>query len=81
MFRDSYDLIWKDLTQAEKDLIKCIYESKTGKTEDIKALMKNPGTYPVYRNRLINKHIVNGDERGYLKIQLPRFDRFIEIWG
>ncbi len=81
MFRDSYDLIWKDLTQAEKDLIKCIYRSKTGKTEDIKALMKKPGTYSVYRDRLINKHIVDGDVRGYLKIQLPRFDKFIEIWG
>lgn len=50
-------------------------------TEDIKALMKKPGTYSVYRDRLINKHIVDGDVRGYLKIQLPRFDKFIEIWG
>ena len=81
LFRDSYDLIWRDLTPAEKNLVKCIYESKTGKTEDIKALMKNPGTYSVYRDRLINKHIVDGDDRGYLKIQLPRFDKFIEIWG
>jgi hypothetical protein len=43
--------------------------------------MKNKSTYPVYRSRLLNKHIVDDEERGYLKIRLPRFERFVEIWG
>ena len=81
IFRDSYELIWKSLTIAEKEVVKCIYKTKDGKAEDIKALMKKPVNYPVYRNRLINKHIVDGDVRGYLSIRLPRFDKFIEIWG
>ena len=81
MFRDSYELIWQSLTNAEKEIVRCIYKTKDGKAEDIKALMENPANYPVYRNRLINKHIVDGDERGYLKIHLPRFDKFIELWG
>ncbi len=81
LFRDSYDLIWKNLTANEKEIVKCIFETKTGKAEDIKKLMKNPDSYSVYRNRLINKHVVDGDSRGYLKIRLPRFEKFIEIWG
>ena len=81
LFRDSYDLIWKTLTKSEKDLVRCIYKSKDGNTAKIKELMKNPSSYPVYRERLINKHLVNGDNRGYLRIDLPRFDKFIELWG
>ena len=81
LFRDSYDLIWRSLSPGEKELVHCIYRSATGKTEDIKALMKNPSTYPVYRSRLINKHLAEGDARGYLRIRLPRFDKFTEIWG
>ena len=81
MFRDSYELIWKTLTNGEREVIRCIYKTRDGKAEDIKALMNNPSGYPVYRDRLINKHIVDASTRGYLKIRLPRFDKYIEIWG
>lgn len=81
LFRDSYDLIWKSLTAGEKDVVRCIYKTTDGKAEAIKSLMSNPSTYSVYRDRLIRKHLVDGDTRGYLKIKLPRFDRFIELWG
>jgi len=43
--------------------------------------MKNPASYNVFRNNLINKHLVDGSKRGYLKINLPRFDSFVELWG
>lgn len=81
LFKDSYELIWKTLTKGEKELVRCIYCSKDGRADSIKALMSNPSSYPVYRGRLINKHIVEGDTRGYLKIRLPRFKKYIEIWG
>lgn len=81
MFKDSYDLIWNSLTKGEQEVVRCIYKTKDGKAEDIKKLMNNPNSYPTYRERLINKHLVDGDTRGYLKIHLPRFEKFIEIWG
>lgn len=81
LFRDSYELIWQSLTNAEKELVRCIYKTADGKAENIKAFMKKPSNYSVYRDRLINKHLVNADIRGYLKINLPRFDKYIEIWG
>lgn len=81
LFKDSYELIWNSLTTGEKDVVRCIYKTKNGKAEEIKKLMDHPPSYPVYRERLINKHLVNGDTRGYLKIDLPGFDKFIELWG
>ncbi len=81
MFKDTYDLIWKSLTKGEKEVVRCIFKSQDGRAEDIKALMKNPASYSVYRDRLMNKHLVNGDTRGYLSIGLPMFDKFVEIWG
>ncbi|MBR1623827.1 MAG: hypothetical protein IJ675_07980 [Pseudobutyrivibrio sp.] len=81
LFKDSYELIWQSLSPNEKDFIRCIYKSSNGKAEEIKSLLGNPASYSVYRNRLMNKHIVDGDTRGYLTIRLPRFDKYIEIWG
>ncbi len=81
MFRDCYELIWKSLTEGEKEFVRCILQTKSGRAEEIKALMSNSASYPVYRDRLINKHLVDGDVRGCLKINLPRFDKYIEIWG
>ena len=81
LFKDCYELIWQSLSPGEKDVARYILQSKTGKAEEIKKMMRNPSTYPVYRERLINKHLVDGTSRGYLKINLPRFDKFIELWG
>ncbi len=76
LFRDSYELIWKSLTLGERDMVRCIFKSENGKTDKIKAIMNNPSNYSMYRHRLINKHIVNADTRGYLTINLPYFDKY-----
>ncbi|MBQ8945587.1 MAG: hypothetical protein IJ058_02130 [Lachnospiraceae bacterium] len=81
LFRDSYELIWRSLSKGEKEVVRCILKAPHGRTDEIRALMSNPNTYPVYRSRLINKHLANADSRGYLSIRLPSFDRFVEVWG
>lgn len=81
LFKDSYDLIWNSLTEGEKELVRCICESGEGKVDSIRNLMSNPSSYSVYRSRLLNKHIVDGDTRGYLKLRLPLFNKFVELWG
>ncbi len=82
LFKDSYDLIWKkQLTPGEKDFIKCVCQTKDGKASDIIAKMKKPGNYSMFRERLISKHIIDCEERGYIKLRLPRFDRFIKLWS
>ncbi len=81
LFADSYDLIWKSLTLAEQELVKCIIKSGTNKVSDVKNIMDNPASYPVLRNRLELKHVINCDTRGYVSIELPRFKEFVEMWS
>ena len=81
LFRDSYELIWKSLTDAEKMIVKSIYESETGKVADIKANMEKPANFSVLRERLDKKHILNLERRGYVSIELPRFKEFVELWS
>lgn len=81
LFSDSYELIWKELTEAEKELIKCIYKVEGGKVGEIKKLLNNPANFPVLRVRLIKKHIINTSERGKITIDLPDFKRYVEEWG
>ncbi len=80
LFSDSYDLIWKTLTGAEKEMIKCIVVSGSGKASDIKAGMEHPASYDSLRDRLRNKHLINTEERGILKIDLPRFREYVLLW-
>lgn len=80
LFKNSYELIRPELTDAEINFIRSFYASNTGKAADIKKHMQNPNSYDMYRKRLINKHIFSDDRRGYLNPRLPRFDRFTEIW-
>ena len=80
LFRDSYDLIWKSLTAAEREMAKAIVNSETGKTSEIKEQMKSPSGYDSLRMRLDNKHLIDISERGYIKINLPRFKDYIRLW-
>ncbi len=36
IFKDSYDLIWKSLTDGEKEVVRCICRTEAGKAEDKK---------------------------------------------
>ncbi|MBQ9437968.1 MAG: hypothetical protein IJU50_06510 [Lachnospiraceae bacterium] len=80
MFGDSYDLIWKSLTGAEQDLVRLIVSSPTGKAADIKAAMPHPRSYDSLRQRIRNKHLINTDARGYVRIELPRFKEYVLLW-
>lgn len=80
MFGDSYDLIWKSLTSAEQELVKNIVTSPSGKASEIKAQMSHPQAYDSLRQRIRNKHLINTDERGYVRIDLPRFKEYVLLW-
>ncbi len=80
LFGDSYDLIWKSLTGAEQELIRNIVLSETGRTSEIKSKMEHPQGYDSLRQRLINKHLINTEERGFVRIDLPRFKEYVLLW-
>lgn len=80
MFSDSYDLIWKSLTAAEQELVRIIVASDSGKVSEIKAAMSHPQGFDSLRMRIRNKHLINTDNRGYVKIELPRFKEYVMLW-
>ena len=80
VFGDSYDLIWKSLTGAEQEFVRCVINSGSGKAIEIKALMSSPKGYDSLRQRIRNKHLISTEERGYIKINLPRFKEYIKLW-
>ena len=80
IFGDSYDLIWRSLTGAEQELVKLIVLSESGKVSEIKASMANPQSFDTLRQRLRNKHLINTEDRGYVKINLPRFKEYVLLW-
>ncbi|MGN1164249.1 MAG: hypothetical protein ACI4S4_05500 [Candidatus Ornithospirochaeta sp.] len=53
----------------------------TRKDSDIRRKMENPTSFDVLRNRLEKKHFINTEEWGHISINLPRFKKFIELWG
>ncbi|SFK99111.1 hypothetical protein SAMN05216390_10746 [Lachnospiraceae bacterium KH1T2] len=74
-------LVLYTLGKKKKDFIRCICRTKDGKAEEVKNYMNNSNSYSVLRARLMNKHIIDGEKRGYLMIKLPRFKEFVDLWG
>ena len=72
-----YDKLWSELSRSDKEFAVAVAKSKSGAASEIKSLLNiDNSQYSVYRQRLIKKGIVNGDNRGELAFTLPMFDRY-----
>ena len=75
----SYDKIWSELSDTDKEAVKAIAQSETGKVEEIRKIADmDSNFFNVYRKRLLKTGIVKSPEHGVLKLSLPRFDVFIK---
>ena len=55
-----------------------IASSKGGKIIDIRELLNlKPNEFSPYRERLIKRGLINGDERGIVKFTLPCFENYV----
>lgn len=76
----AYDKIWSELAPMERNVVKALAASSTGETADIrKKLSMDSNKFGVYRERLMDKGIVDGSEHGRLKLKLPRFAEYALI--
>ena len=74
-----YEKIWSELSPKDRKIAYGIAQSKTGKLKDVNRLLGlKPGEINQYRQRLIRKGIVNGEEYGILRFELPLFAEFIQ---
>ena len=73
-----YDKIWSELSANDKKVLHAIVQTESRKIGDIRNLLNmESNELSPYRDRLIKKGIINGDERGYLKFELPMFEDYV----
>ena len=73
-----YEKIWSELSNMDRKFMFAVACSESGKAKEIKdKLGWENNKYTPYRNRLIKKMLINGDEYGYIKITLPLFEEYI----
>lgn len=74
----SYDKIWRELSDRDKDVLYYIAEEKIAGVESIrKKLNMTSPSFSTYRMRLIKQGVINPVRHGYLELSLPRFDEYV----
>ncbi|MBB5225134.1 ATP-binding protein [Treponema ruminis] len=68
-----YRKIWQGLSEQDKNVILAITDSKTQVSEVCKKLNMTSSTFSKYRQRLLEKGIIQAPQHGYVEIVLPRF--------
>ena len=73
-----YDKIWSELSARDKEILNGIAQIPSGKIEEIRRLLGiETNEFNPYRKRLIDKGIISGETRGYVRFELPLFEEYI----
>lgn len=74
----AYDKIWSELSRKDKEVLWGIAQVKSGRIADIRELLGlSTNEFNPYRQRLIRKGIISGEEHGHVRLLLPFFDQYI----
>lgn len=74
----AYDKIWSELSRKDREVLYGIAQVKSGSISAIRELLGlSTNEFNPYRARLIRKGIISGEERGYVQLLLPFFDRYV----
>ena len=67
-----------DVNFSEKEVLKVISQNDVTVVKEIRNLLSmDSSKFSVYRNRLMDKGLINGSEYGKVKLVLPRFKEFV----
>lgn len=73
-----YDKIWSELSKKDRTVIKAVAEAGDGSIKVIRErLHMSTNEFNPYRQRLIKKGILNGDQHGQVYLELPQLKEFI----
>ena len=78
LFSQSYEKIWSELTEGEKNLILIMLDHK--KREEILKEMDKPKNYSEYRNSLKKGGIISEASRGEIAFCLPHFEEYVRYY-
>ncbi len=77
----AYEKIWSKLSAKDKKIAYGIAVSPSAKIQDIREQLQiSTNRFNPYRQRLIRKGIVKGDQWGYLYFALPYFGSFVKMY-
>ena len=83
MFEYSYEKIWSELSARERDVVKTLVKSESGRMK-VKDIIDNTGlttqSFPTYRKRLGGSGVISISEYGYCELALPRFKEIVGRW-
>ena len=80
LFSYSYEKIWEELSEEERNLLYIISDGKSHKRAEILQKMEKPNNYSMYRDRLIKRGLVE-QKRGSIELALPYFGEYIKEYG
>lgn len=74
----AYDKVWSELSRKDREVLYGIAQVKSGRISEIRELLGlSTNEFNPYRQRLIRKGIISGEERGYVRLLLPFFDQYV----
>lgn len=75
-----YAFAFQGLSEQDKNVIIAITDSKTSVSEICKKLNMTSQTFSKYRQRLLERGIIQAPQHGYVEIVLPRFAEFAKYY-
>lgn len=73
-----YNKLWDELSGKDRKVLRGIVEAEDSSVRAIKTKLRmSDNEWNPYRQRLIRKGIVDGSQRGMLRLTLPLFDQFV----
>ena len=75
----SYDFIWKDLSERDKEILSLVSEGKTTNEQILQSLPVSKQNLTNSKRSLVEEGILEGPSRGEFEFSLPRFDSFIRL--
>lgn len=82
LYSYSYEKIWEELTDADKEMVKLLTEKDEYSREEVrKAMDTKANNYSVYRDRLLKRGILSA-RQGYISLYPPFFGEYVrEYYG
>ena len=68
-----YKKIWTGLSEQDKNVIIASGDNKSKVSEVCERLKMTSSTFSKYRERLLNRGLIQSTAHGYVELSLPRF--------
>ena len=74
-----YDKVWSEMATGDRRFVHGMTSVMSGRAKEIKEYLSlSDGEYSVYRDRLIKRGLINGDEHGVVRFVLPLFEEYVK---